>query len=349
MTEKTPNTLDGGGMSILSTRERQLQNEFPKTEKSSMKTSDARNRHKSLYLELLFDVGLLADPLEERINHQHRLGDGIISILSSQLQIHGISSCMGLKPAVFFIISKFGKLLGSTLDRFSMETAHKASAKLTSPDETVQNLVGPACNTLEERLVDALVRMTVDVVDSSIYIQNRVPLEFIGFYFGRFKRRIASLSHKNGEFYFNFKFGISGLLHQWSLQIAYKGVGKDGQSHSGKTNVITIEKISVLTRGFWCITPTTWGKGCKKQFLMIKEEPSKADEPSLSTTEANNANSQANGTNSYVLILHKNPINKVVKISELRNEEIVEGEADSIPFDVVDENSKVANISDIGG
>ncbi|GJQ90196.1 hypothetical protein Tco_0001335 [Tanacetum coccineum] len=39
----------------------------------------------------------------------------------------------------------------------------------------------------------------------------------------------ASLSHKNGKFYFNFKFAISGLLHQWSLQIAYKGVGKDSQ------------------------------------------------------------------------------------------------------------------------
>ncbi|GKB25955.1 hypothetical protein Tco_0865356, partial [Tanacetum coccineum] len=54
----------------------------------------------------------------------------------------------------------------------------------------------------------------------------------------------ASLGHKNGEFYFKFKFGISGLLHQWSLQIAYKGVGP-----SGKTNVITAEKINVLTWG----------------------------------------------------------------------------------------------------
>ncbi|GJT84149.1 ribonuclease H-like domain-containing protein [Tanacetum coccineum] len=39
----------------------------------------------------------------------------------------------------------------------------------------------------------------------------------------------ASLSHKNGEFYFNFKFGISGLLHQWSLQIAYKGAASAGE------------------------------------------------------------------------------------------------------------------------
>ncbi|GJS91332.1 hypothetical protein Tco_0773968 [Tanacetum coccineum] len=42
-------------------------------------------------------------------------------------------------------------------------------------------------------------------------------------------------------------------------------------SHSGKTNVITAEKISVLTRGSWCIIPTTWGNGCMKQFLVIKE------------------------------------------------------------------------------
>ncbi|GJT27692.1 beta-caryophyllene synthase [Tanacetum coccineum] len=46
---------------------------------------------------------------------------------------------------------------------------------------------------------------------------------------------------------------------------------KEDKGHSGKTNIITAEKISVLTRGFWCIIPTTWGKGCKKQFLMIKE------------------------------------------------------------------------------
>ncbi|GJU27886.1 hypothetical protein Tco_1166507 [Tanacetum coccineum] len=39
-----------------------------------------------------------------------------------------------------------------------------------------------------------------------------------------------------------------------------------------KTNVITVEKIRVLTRDFWCTIPTTWGKRCKKQFLMIKEE-----------------------------------------------------------------------------
>ena len=39
----------------------------------------------------------------------------------------------------------------------------------------------------------------------------------------------ARLSHKNGEFYFSFKFGILGLLHQWSLQIAYIRVGKDSQ------------------------------------------------------------------------------------------------------------------------
>ncbi|GJT03210.1 hypothetical protein Tco_0824379 [Tanacetum coccineum] len=44
-----------------------------------------------------------------------------------------------------------------------------------------------------------------------------------------------------------------------------------GFRHSGKTNVITAEKICVLTRGFWCTIPTTWGKRCKKQFLMIKE------------------------------------------------------------------------------
>ncbi|GJV58768.1 retrovirus-related pol polyprotein from transposon TNT 1-94 [Tanacetum coccineum] len=46
---------------------------------------------------------------------------------------------------------------------------------------------------------------------------------------------------------------------------------KASERHSGKTNVITAEKISALTCGFWCIIPTTWGKRCKKQFLMIKK------------------------------------------------------------------------------
>ncbi|GKD12301.1 hypothetical protein Tco_1196708, partial [Tanacetum coccineum] len=41
--------------------------------------------------------------------------------------------------------------------------------------------------------------------------------------------------------------------------------------HSRKTNVRTAKKINVLTLGFWFIIPTTWGKGCKKQFMMIKE------------------------------------------------------------------------------
>ncbi|GKB04398.1 reverse transcriptase domain-containing protein, partial [Tanacetum coccineum] len=35
--------------------------------------------------------------------------------------------------------------------------------------------------------------------------------------------------------------------------------------HSGKTYVITAEKISVLTRGFWCIIPTTWEKGYSRK------------------------------------------------------------------------------------
>ena len=39
----------------------------------------------------------------------------------------------------------------------------------------------------------------------------------------------ASLSYGFGEFFFSFNFGISGLLHQWSLQIAYIRVGKDSQ------------------------------------------------------------------------------------------------------------------------
>ena len=39
----------------------------------------------------------------------------------------------------------------------------------------------------------------------------------------------ASLSNGFGEFYFSFKFGILGLLHQWSLQIAYIRGGKDSQ------------------------------------------------------------------------------------------------------------------------
>nr|GEX41979.1 hypothetical protein [Tanacetum cinerariifolium] len=56
-----------------------------------------------------------------------------------------------------------------------------------------------------------------------------------------------------------------------------------------KKNVITAEKISVLTRDFWCIIPTTWGKGCKKQFLMIKEDHLDAQECKQHTSTLENA------------------------------------------------------------
>ena len=39
-------------------------------------------------------------------------------------------------------------------------------------------------------------------------------------------------------------------------------------SHSGKTHVITVEKISVLTRYSWCIIPSTWGKYSRDTFDM---------------------------------------------------------------------------------
>ena len=42
----------------------------------------------------------------------------------------------------------------------------------------------------------------------------------------------ARLCHKNRDFYFSFKFGILGLLHQWSLHIAYIRGGKDSQRES---------------------------------------------------------------------------------------------------------------------
>ncbi|GJY42775.1 hypothetical protein Tco_0430988 [Tanacetum coccineum] len=51
-------------------------------------------------------------------------------------------------------------------------------------------------------------------------------------------------------------------------------MGADG--HSGKTNVITAEKSNVLTRGFWCIIPTTWGKRsssgkkCEKNYSSVR-------------------------------------------------------------------------------
>ena len=47
----------------------------------------------------------------------------------------------------------------------------------------------------------------------------------------------ASLSHKIGEFYFSFKFGISRLLHQWSLQ---------NSLHKGWLNIVIGEFLLQL-------------------------------------------------------------------------------------------------------
>ncbi|GKC08505.1 hypothetical protein Tco_1000115, partial [Tanacetum coccineum] len=51
-------------------------------------------------------------------------------------------------------------------------------------------------------------------------------------------------------FYFSFKFGISGLLHQWSLQIAYIKGGKDSQreltTSSGKKRAAIFDVVCYL-------------------------------------------------------------------------------------------------------
>ncbi|GJZ11853.1 hypothetical protein Tco_0546612 [Tanacetum coccineum] len=48
---------------------------------------------------------------------------------------------------------------------------------------------------------------------------------------------------------------IEGIEDMWPENLHMAGLG-----HSEKTNVITAEKIRVLTHGFWCTIPTTWGK-----------------------------------------------------------------------------------------
>ncbi|GJS94495.1 hypothetical protein Tco_0801463 [Tanacetum coccineum] len=55
---------------------------------------------------------------------------------------------------------------------------------------------------------------------------------------------------------------LDELMYKVASDVERKKIGGESEKgHSGKTNVITAEKISVLTRGFWCIIPTTWGKG----------------------------------------------------------------------------------------
>ncbi|GJU94462.1 hypothetical protein Tco_1319218 [Tanacetum coccineum] len=64
----------------------------------------------------------------------------------------------------------------------------------------------------------------------------------------------------------------------------------------------------------------------------------KSDEP-LDSMGLDSANIHTKGTNSYVLVLQNKPITKVIKVLELRNEEIVEGAAIAIPFEAFEEVS----------
>nr|GEW62150.1 hypothetical protein [Tanacetum cinerariifolium] len=80
---------------------------------------------------------------------------------------------------------------------------------------------------------------------------------------GQFKRDCPKLKNQN-------RVNSDGNSEACGRAYALRGGEPNPNSnvvtgYSEKTNVITAEKISVLTHGFWCIIPTTWGKRCKKR------------------------------------------------------------------------------------
>ncbi|GJZ00805.1 hypothetical protein Tco_0518234 [Tanacetum coccineum] len=58
--------------------------------------------------------------------------------------------------------------------------------------------------------------------------------------------------------------GDESLVLWWGIE--YLEICLEHKFSTPKTKVITVEKISVATRGFWCIIPTTWGRDVRNSF-----------------------------------------------------------------------------------
>ena len=72
----------------------------------------------------------------------------------------------------------------------------------------------------------------------------------------------ASLSHKNGEFFFSFKFGLLDLLHQWLLQTVYTRVDNDSQRVS-----VAVDSHKIYLSQF--CSPLMISSRCAYKLLLI--------------------------------------------------------------------------------